>query len=181
MIPEYDLDNPSTWTTIDLRDAISESEEKAFQKSLVGIAGLNPFGEPNLTLRWGVTYRDGMILDDKPKYYLFSRDPILIGHRYRDNDEWCSVKELASVPKDKISIPVYSEPHLGERRFIVEIWRSPEFLARSGRYQQLSDNGDTLTYFQCRGCGERVQVPMGTENLDIERVCPSCNSKRVSL
>ena len=34
----------------------------------------------------------------------------------------------------------------GERRWIIEIWRSPEFLAKSGRYQETKDpdTGETL-------------------------------------
>ena len=180
-VPEYDLTNPSTWVVIEKRKVISESEESAFQKELVRIAGLNPHNEPNLVLRWGATYTDPMLLDGMPKYYLATPDPVLVGHQYRDDsDEMCTVKSLLEVPAHKISLPIYSTTHLGERRFVVERWRSPEFLKATGRYQQTSDNGQTLTYFQCRNCGERVIPIQGTVNQDIERYCPSCHSKRIS-
>lgn len=180
-MPEYNLDEPSTWTVIEKRAVLSESEEQAIQDELISIAGLNPFGKPILEMRWAVTYLDPMLFDDKPKYYLSSNDPVLIGRGYRDDQgTFQAVEKIEDVPADKLYIPLYSETHLGERRFIVERWRSAEFLKASGRFQQTRDNGTVLTYFKCRSCGLHVPTPPELVNADVERVCLSCGSKRVS-
>lgn len=179
-IPEFDLENLSTWVVIPKRDVVSEAEEKWFQDELIRLAGLNVFGKPNLTLRWAVDYLDEMLLDDKPKYYLSSNEPVLIGHEYSENGTMKFVKRLEDVPATSLSLPVYNSVHLGERRFIVEIWRSAEFLTKSGRYQQTRDSDQVSTYFECRNCGNHVPQPFATANLDIERRCQSCNSTRVS-
>lgn len=51
---------------------------------------------------------------------------------------------------------VYQGKELGERRWIIEIWRSPEFLAKSGRYQlttrQDADGTKLLKEIQSDGC-----------------------------
>lgn len=51
---------------------------------------------------------------------------------------------------------VHSGVELGERRFIVEIWRSPQFLENSGRYQlasiQDTDGTKLLKTIQSQGC-----------------------------
>jgi hypothetical protein len=179
-VPEYDLSNPSTWTIIEKRDVLSESEEKEIQDELIRIADLNPQGEPNLVLRWAVTYLDPMLFDNLPKYFISSGSPVLVGHEYMDSGRMVTVGKLEEVPANKISLPVYSTTHLGERKFIVERWRSPEFLKRTGRFQQIRDDGTVYRYFACRNCGERVPTPEGTNDSDIERICPLCDSKRVS-
>lgn len=177
-VPEYDLENPSTWTVIE--KPISESEERAIRDEFVFIAGLNPFGKSMLRMVWGVTHLNENLFDDKPKYYLSSNDPVLIGRGYRDDQGvFQAVEKVEDVPADKLYIPMYSETHLGERRFIVERWRSAEFLQASGRFQQTRDNGATLTYFKCRNCGSHVPCPPELVNADIERVC-ACGSRRVS-
>jgi len=176
-VPEYDIQNPATWVIIRERDVWSESEAAEFQHELVRIADLNPFGEPNLVIRWGVAYEDPQMPDGKPKYYLSSNEPTLSGHQYRDDSgEMVTVKHLEDVPVHKLSLPLYSETHLGERRFIVEQWRSAEFLKRTGRYQQ-THYTDGQTIISCRNCGgEMRETGRGDE-----RVCRSCGSKRQSI
>lgn len=62
---------------------------------------------------------------------------------------------------------------LGERRFILEIWRSPEFLVRSGRYKVLSDPGSVRDFYFCKGChGELAMAADGPER------CRKCGSVR---
>lgn len=134
-VPDYNLDNPSTFTVIRKRDVISESEESEVQRELVRIAGLNPYGQPNLVIRWAVDYQDPMTTDDYPKYYLSTNEQVLVGRGYRDDDgQFVTVEKIEDIPAGKLYFPIYSQTHLGERRFIVEVWRSPEFLERSGRY-----------------------------------------------
>jgi hypothetical protein len=156
-VPEYDLKNPSTWIVIREHDAASESELRRFSDSLVSIAGTNPHGEPNLKLVWGVTHQDPMTTDDLPKYYVSTPEPTLIGHQYREGDELRTVTKLEEVPAGKISLPIYGTTKLGERRFIVERWRSPEDLARSGRYLDsvrfdAETGAELLREFPRRGC-----------------------------
>lgn len=40
----------------------------------------------------------------------------------------------------------------GERRWFIEIWRSPQFLVRSGRYKVLHDPDDLEEFYFCKGC-----------------------------
>jgi hypothetical protein len=169
-VPEYDLNNPATWVVIRERDVISEREAEAVQRELVHIAGLNEYGKPNLVMRWGVTYLDPMNMDDMPKYYLSTNGPVLVGHQYRDEaGQMCTVRKLEEVPTHKISIPLYRATHLGERRFIVEQYRSPEFLKRSGRYvehlrRDVEDGQILLKEFPRDGCYDyfhRIETPDG--------------------
>lgn len=61
----------------------------------------------------------------------------------------------------------------GERRFFIEIWRSPEFLVRSGRYKVLSDSGTVKDFYFCKGChAELAMVADGPER------CSKCGSVR---
>lgn len=62
----------------------------------------------------------------------------------------------------------------GERRFFIEIWRSPEFLVSSGRYQKIFDVDDVQEFWFCKACDMEVgrTVPATTEG------CPKCGAKR---
>jgi hypothetical protein len=177
-IQEYN--GPHTWTPIREREMWSEAEAEQYQRELVRIAGLNPFGEPNLVIRWAVAYDDPMVPDGKPKYFYVSTEPVLIGSGYNEGNEFINCP-IDDVPPHKICTPLYGSTHLGERRFIVERWRSAEFLAKSGRYQQTVDADDISTWYYCKNCGEGVPVQPGTENLDVQRTCRKCHSRRVSL
>lgn len=178
-VPEYDLRNPATWTVVREAEVWSESEAAAFQAELVRIAGLNPFGKPNLVIRWAVTYEDPMMPDGRPKYYLSTNEPTLAGFHYRGPaGETVTVKDLADVPAHVlIAEPFYEETHLGERKFVVEQWRSADFLARSGRYRETHDTGEGYQTVACRNCGGRMQET-GRED---ERACVECGSRRQSV
>lgn len=74
---------------------------------------------------------------------------------------------------------VFAGEQFGERRFFLEIWRSPEFLVRSGRYQQrLQNEPDEVTERAfCRACqgtltrkpdGEPDQCACGSTRYGIE-------------
>lgn len=67
----------------------------------------------------------------------------------------------------------------GERRWIIEIWRSPEFLERSGRYKILNDPDTVTEFYFCVACGDEIQVSPATLQLlgDVPP-CLSCGSKR---
>jgi hypothetical protein len=180
IVPEYDLNNPATWTVVRERDVWSEREADEFQKALIGIAGLNPFGEPNLVIRWSVSYLDPQMPDGRPKYYLSTNEPVLVACEFTEPEtgEKRRVKTVDEVPASVlITLPVYEETHLGERRFIVEVWRSAEFLARTGRYRDTFDTGERRTFISCRNCGGEMRET-GRED---ERVCVSCGSHRQSI
>jgi DNA-directed RNA polymerase subunit RPC12/RpoP len=68
----------------------------------------------------------------------------------------------------------------GEEGLIVEQWRSPEFLAQTGRFPEARGLTTTTTTFACRSCGSSVPHRPGTEDMDVERECPACGSRRVS-
>lgn len=178
MWPDYDLNNPATWIPV-----ASPPIDPLIFRRLEEIAGLNPFGKRMLEVRWGATHRDPQSADNGLKYFLCKTDPVLVGHSFRDPDTGKEriVARLEDVPASVlISVPLYESQQLGERRFIVERWRSAEFLSKTGRYQNLKDQGEVLRHFQCRACGERVPVNKAQMDINVERICIHCGSKRVS-
>lgn len=175
---DYDLNNEATWVPMP-----APLVDPFVYRRLEEIAGFNPFGGRMLEVRWGSTYTDPQATDDGLKYFLCQTQRVLVGHSFRDPEsgEQRVVEELKDVPASVlISVPLYASRQLGERRLIIEQWRSAEFLAQSGRYQNLRDPDQTLRHFECRACGERVPVNKAAMELDVERICIHCGSKRVS-
>jgi hypothetical protein len=170
---DYDLANPSTWTTMQPPPVDREWEQK-----LTEIGGLNPFGRPMLEWRWGATYRDPMKLDNSLKYHLANKEPQLVGFEFKDPVTGLEmfVKTLDEVPST-ILVPVakYEQEQLGERRIIIEHWRSPEALARQGRFRpnMLRDPGKTYEFFFCKACDEQLFVGQ-----DGPWACKKCGAKR---
>lgn len=175
LVPEYDDFDPQSWFPIG-----EPTVDSSFDKELLRIAGTNPFGKPNLVRRWGVTHRDEMSTLDEPKYLYVVKNPTLIGFEFKDeNGEQCFVKRLEDVPANVlIPVPKYNNPKLGERRWIIEVWRSAEFLARSDRYRETHDTGDSETAISCRNCGSGMLRLTGRED---ERECVICGSRRQSV
>jgi DNA-directed RNA polymerase subunit RPC12/RpoP len=68
----------------------------------------------------------------------------------------------------------------GEEGCIIEQWRSAEFLAATGRFPEARGLTTTTVTFSCRSCGSVVPHRPGSEEVDTERECPACGSKRVS-
>lgn len=73
----------------------------------------------------------------------------------------------------------FAREQLGERRFIIEIWRSPEFLRRSGRYQTLIAPDVVQEFHFCRACETEIEcTPETLEVLGSVPPCSKCGSKR---
>ena len=67
----------------------------------------------------------------------------------------------------------------GERRWIIEIWRSPEFLQRSGRYKIIRDSDTVVERYFCKACDEEIQTSTATlQLLGAVPPCPKCGSSR---
>jgi hypothetical protein len=49
----------------------------------------------------------------------------------------------------------------GERRHILEIHRTPEFLVRSGRYRNLHDSDDLQEFYFCKACDAELKLDNG--------------------
>lgn len=65
---------------------------------------------------------------------------------------------------------------MGERRWIIEVWRSPEFLVKSGRYQATVDAGTIKDFHLCASChADLFFGPNGLEK------CTACGSGRSYL
>lgn len=200
LVPEYDLDNEATWEVI-----TDPGADPSFDRELINIGGLNQFNEPNLIRRWASTYHDPMSADSNLKYWIANKNPVLVGFEYAVGYTYLNksgrrvrVKSALKVPAGVaftpimqaaatledvpphilIPIPKYSKVQLGERRHIIEIYRSPEFLRRSGRYEQTHDNGEAEVTVSCKGCGGFNLKPTGNED---EHVCLDCGSKRQSV
>lgn len=175
MWPDYDLDNPSTWEPME-----APSVDRSWTEALTKLGGLNPFGRPVLEMRWGATYRDPMSEDNGLKYFLSWGEGKLKRFAFTDPVTGMDmlVDKLDDVPDSIIAIPHYSAVELGERRFIVEQWRSAEFLARSGRYQEhtLHDPDKTYQFFFCKACDALLIVSDDGPN-----PCGKCGSCRSYL
>jgi hypothetical protein len=182
MWKDYDLENPSTWVPME-----APTVDPSWVNDLTRIGGLNRFGQPNLVWRWGATHRDPMALDNGLKYWLMTKDPELQGFEFTDpvTKMLLRVKKMEDVPPTVIiAEPKYEAVQLGERRIIVEQWRSPEFLARSSRYlpHMLRDPDTVKQFFFCKAC----QAPL-TMQYDVSGgaatprgpgKCAQCGSSR---
>jgi len=157
MWKDYDLDNPGSWTVME-----APTVDREWEQQLVRIGGLNPFHQPNLVWRWGATYRDPMKTSNELKYLLAKKEPELIGFEFTDpvTELVMTVKTMEEVPASIIAVPKYEAEQLGERRIIIERWRSPEFLARCGRYrrQMLRDPDTVYQWFFCKACDAQLFV-----------------------
>ncbi len=172
-IPEYDLDRPETWKP--LREPYVDP---SFDRALIEIAGLNRYGEPNLMRRWGCTWKDPQNASGALKYFLTHTSPTLKGFEWVQDGETFFTTKLADVPASVlIPVPKYESHQLGERRWIIEQYRSPDFLSRSGRYKDVHDTGESELRVSCKNCGSCAT--QATDNED-ERICLSCGSKRMS-
>ena len=67
----------------------------------------------------------------------------------------------------------------GERRWFIEIWRSPEFLKRSGRYVQVFDVDKVTEFYFCKACDAEIKVSRETLlHLGAVPNCEACGSNR---
>jgi hypothetical protein len=178
MWPDYDLDKEETWVVME-----SPTVDRSWEEQLTRIGGLNPFKKPVLVWRWGATYRDPMSTDNGLKYWLCNRPRTLIGFEFTDpvTEMTLSVKKLEDVPNHiLVAVPKYNGDgdyvQLGQRRIIIEQWRSPEFLARSRRYtaSMQRDPGSVQEFFFCKNCGDE---PLLVGN-DGPNPCAKCGSTR---
>lgn len=126
---EYDLDNPETWIVYPAPPC-----DESFDRELLAIGGTNPHGEPMLVKRWGATYYSKGAL----VYKIYEGEPTLAGHEFRspDTGEMVRVKTLAEVPNGLITVPYYESLELGELRWIIERWVSPDDLAKMGYFDE---------------------------------------------
>nr|AUN37432.1 hypothetical protein [uncultured bacterium] len=173
MWKDYDLDNPATWTVME-----APTVDRAWEETLTRIGGLNPFGKPMLVWRWGATYVDPMREDGSLKYLLAKKEATLVGFEFTDpiTNMQMTVAKLEDIPPHiLIPVPKYEAVQLGERRIIIERWRSAEFLAQTGRFHKnfLRDPGKTYEWFFCKACDAQLLV-----GEDGPKPCAQCGSKR---
>lgn len=181
MWEDYDLDNEATWIEME-----SPTVDSSWADCLTRIGGRNPFKKPNLVWRWGATYRDPMSVDNGIKYWLCNRPRTLIGFEFTDpvTTMTLMVKKLDEVPPGVlVTVPKYNGEddgsgyvQLGQRRIIIEQWRSPAFLARSRRYSatMLREPDSVQEFFFCKPCGDEPLL-VGDDGPD---PCQKCGSTR---
>lgn len=149
----------------------SREEIERVQLELIRIAGLTPLKKPWLMLRWGGTYTEWIDGRQMLKYWLCNTADVCTGYYYRDESgEIVKVPhgKLAEVPIKKIALPLYEHTELGERRWIIEQWRSPEFMHKSGRAEATHDNLPELLC--CHVCD--------TPKAERGKKCHECGSLR---
>jgi len=179
MWKDYDPEDESTWFVME-----APTVDHAWEEELTRIGGLNPFGKPNLVWRWGATYVDPMAEDGGLKYWIGQTADTLQGFMYTDSasGKEILVKRESEVPKSVlITVPKYGHIELGQRRIIIENWRSAEFLARTGRYsEETQRDADTVQeFFFCANCHQPIEAKK--ELLAIVGAtppCQQCGSKR---
>lgn len=150
-----------------------------FQNALIEIAGLNPFGQPILRCVDGRTAQKWEAGEWHLRYLQEEQD-IPVGYEYQTEDGPTFVKYLHEVPEGSIPVAKVKRVEYGQQFHFIERWRDPEFLKATGRFSTVIDPGETVTFFECRGCGAFVPTDPKTHNLDIERKCLRCGSNRVS-
>lgn len=173
MWKDYDPEDQSTWTVME-----APSVDRAWEERLTTIGGLNPFGQPMLMWRWGATYVDPMGVDGGLKYWIGRTEDTLQGFAYTDPEtgKEMVVKRESEVPHTVlIAVPKYGHIDLGQRRIIIENWRSAEFLAASKRYQDETrrDPDTKKEFFFCKACN--AELVMGHDG---PAPCAQCGSKR---
>jgi hypothetical protein len=182
MWEDYDENDESTWTAME-----APSVDRGWEEALTIIGGLNPFGKPNLVWRWGATYVDPMSLDGGLKYWIGQTADTLQGFAFTapDTGHDTVVKHLADVPAGVLlTIPKYGHTELGQRRIIIENWRSAEFLATSHRYTEAAqrDSDTAKEFFFCAACHEPIEAkPETLQGLGATPPCRQCGSKRSYL
>lgn len=171
---DYDLEHSEKWFVMDAPPLNPE-----WVRALTRIGGLNPFGKPVLRAVWGATHQDEMSVDSGLKYWIGSRPRTLEGFAFKCpvTDLDMVVKKMEDVPPAVlVAVPQYCDAiELGERRWIIEGWRSNDFLAKSGRYQDGSvvDYGESTDYPFCRNCHTELEAKVTGE----PKPC-DCGSKR---
>ncbi len=179
MWEDYDENDGSTWTVME-----APTVDRAWEEALTRIGGLNPYGKPNLVWRWGATYVDPMALDGGLKYWIGQTEETLRGFAFNDPDTGreMTVARMDQVPAGVfIAVPKYGHIELGQRRFIVENWRSAEFLAQSRRYTDTArfDPDTKKHFFFCANCHEPINAkPEVLASLGAMPKCIFCGSKR---
>ena len=177
MWEDYDLENVSTWVPMQ-----APPLDREWVKALTKLGGLNPFKKPMLRCIWGASHKDPMSVDGGLKYWVANKERTLEGFDFKCPVTGLDmfVKKMDDVPPAVlVAIPRYAEAcELGERRWIIEIWRSQEFLARSGRYQDDSvrDNGQSTDFVFCRACDQALAVDQ-----EPNKPCPACGSFRTYI
>lgn len=171
---DYDTENESTWQPM-----ASPGLSPAWEAALTKIAGLNPHGKPVLRAVWGATHVDEMSVDGGLKYFLANKNPELSHFEFTDpiTGMTLQVKHIEDVPPAVlVPVPKYTTVQLGERQWIVERWRSQEFLSRSGRYtaDSVMDNGSSEDYAFCRNCHAELAIPLDGKL----QPCANCGSRR---
>lgn len=177
--PDYDPEDRSTWTVMP-----APYVDPSWTAALTAIGGLTPFGRPMLEWRWGATYVDPMALDGGLKYWIGQTEDTLEGFAFTDPETGTErvVKREADVPISVlIAIPKYDHIDLGQRRIIIENWRSAEFLAASQRYQgtATTDPDTVKEFFFCAACHAPNNAPKeAIKHFQGLPACENCGSKR---
>ncbi len=124
---DYDLNNPDTWVVLEAPPC-----DPAFDAELLRIGGLNRNKEPNLIKVWGATHRaKGVLL-----YHLCDTEPVIVGYQFhrRRGGRLQTVETIEEVPKGILAQPILESVELGERRWIIHRWVSPEELDQMGYF-----------------------------------------------
>jgi hypothetical protein len=158
--------------------------DRSWVEQLARIGGLNPFGKPMLQWVWGATHADPMAIDGGLKYWIGQTEDTLRGFTYIDPKSGAAVfvERLDKVPAAALlAVPTYGHTELGQRRIIIENWRSKAFLAASNRYTETTrrDPDTTKEFFFCAACHEPIDAkPEVLQQLGATPPCSKCGSKR---
>lgn len=136
---EYDLENPATWVVYEAPPC-----DPTFDVELLRIGGTNRDGAPNLMKVWGGTHRAKGVL----VYKLCDTEPVIVGYQYKHRGKVRTVDTADEVPKGILAIPILESLELGELRWVIHRWVSPEELDRMGYFDaslryQLPNNDQT--------------------------------------
>lgn len=179
MWKDYDEEDHATWTVME-----APPVDRAWEEQLTRIAGLNPFGKPMLRWVWGATHVDPMAEDGGLKYWIGQTESTLRGFVFKDpiTEMEIFVERMDQVPAAVLlAVPKYGHIELGQRRIIIENWRSAAFLAQSRRYTDTArrDQDTVKEFFFCASCHNPIEAkPEVLQHLGGTPPCAACGSKR---
>lgn len=138
---EYIENNPDSWKFQKLPDI-----PKEFQAELTKIGGINRFGQPNLRVVRGNEVLSDIAEDASVlKYHVGYSATQTNGFEYEEDGIAKYAQRIEDVPEGlMVKRMVMGREPLGELRYIIEVWVSPEELEAKNRFQNRAVDGEVL-------------------------------------
>lgn len=134
---EYNPDEGSGWWKKE-----SPVADPSFQKGLTELAGMNPFGKPNLRVEWAGKLLHDITEQPQLKYKITAN--VTTGYYYEKADgtigTTASKGDAIDAAPNGFYVPKKEQIPVGRLRWVIEQWESAESLREKGRFTRLYDD-----------------------------------------